>query len=159
MKSMKTAAVFLMVMSYGCASETVPVDAVSETGETFFTSGTVTFFKNQGFVANTREVRSDGSGITVDMVAYANGSWLDLKGGRQGTSYMPLDDLNRATFQSLSSVPCKPPMDNLEGARLYKAETGHAFTVRGNISEGTIKGIIKSIDAGGAITVEYEICD
>ena len=36
-------------------------------------NGSVTFLANQGFVAETGEVLSDGSGIKVDVVAYAHG--------------------------------------------------------------------------------------
>ena len=122
-------------------------------------NGSVTFLANQGFVAETGEVLSDGSGIKVDVVAYAHGDWLDLKGGRDKTIYQALNKLNRAVFTGLEEVPCTPPTDDDVSAIFSLVEPGHGFTVRGNVSEGVYKVYVVDVEANGPVTVEYARCE
>ena len=121
--------------------------------------GSATFFANQGFVAETGEVIADGSGIKVDVVAYKHGTWLDLKGGREGVTYQALNAMNREMFSGLDAVPCTPPTDDQISAIFSTVEPGHGFTVRGNISTGIIKVFVKDLQASGSITVDYEFCE
>ena len=130
-----------------------------ESGSNAAGEGSVSFYANQGFVAETGEVLSDGSGIKVDVVAYAHGDWLDLKGGREKTIYEALNKLNRAVFTGLDEVPCEPPTDDQISALFSLVEPGNGFTVRGNVSEGFYKVFVQDVVANGSVTVQYARCD
>ena len=120
--------------------------------------GLVTFFANQGFVAKGGEVISDGSGFKVDLVAYEHTGWVDLKGGRVGAGYQPLNDLNRVKYPTLDEVPCTEPTDADANQIFQLPESGHALTVRLNKSEGFMKVLVIGETVSNAIQVEYAIC-
>jgi hypothetical protein len=142
---MLRALAFYFLFLLGCGSEDGP--------------RLVTLFPDQGFVAQTGEVISDGSGMKVDLVVYKHTGWVDLKGGRNGPGYQPLNKLNYAKFATLDEVPCTVPTEADANQIFQLPEPGHALTVRLNKSDGFMKVLVLGEAPGGAIQLEYLRCE
>ncbi|MFH1529617.1 MAG: hypothetical protein ABIK09_02660 [Pseudomonadota bacterium] len=113
---------------------------------------------DKGAVFATGTVLADGSGMKVDLIAYKHGTGLDLKAGRQGTSYLPLHRFGTQTFGNLADVPCTAPADSDKNAMISKPEKGQGFTVRANQSDGVWRVRVKAT-SGGEVKVEYQECE
>lgn len=118
---------------------------------------TATLGADDGVVFGPGTVVHDGSGMKVDVVAYKHGAGLDLKAGRQGTSYLPLHSFGTQTFKKLRKVPCTAPADSEMNAMISMPKKGQAFTVRGNKTEGVWRVRVKSAK-GGEVKLQYEEC-
>ncbi len=112
---------------------------------------------DKGAVFGTGQVLVDGSGMKVDLVAYKHGAGLDLKAGRQGTSYLPLHSFGAKTFGKLGDVPCTAPSDGEKNAMLSTPKKGQAFTLRANQSGGIWRVRVKAA-GGGEVKIEYQEC-
>lgn len=113
---------------------------------------------DKGAVFSTGQVVVDGSGMKVDLIAYKHGAGLDLKAGRQGTSYLPLHGFGQKTFGTLADVPCTAPSDGEKNAMLSTPKKGQAFTLRASKSGGIWRVRIKS-SAGGEVKIQYQECE
>ena len=112
---------------------------------------------DKGAVFGTGAIIADGSGMKVDLIAYKHGAGVDLKAGRQGTSYLPLHGFGLKTYGKLKDVPCTAPSDSDKNAMLASPKKGQAFTVRANKSGGVWRVRVKSV-GGGEVKVEYQEC-
>lgn len=142
---MYRALTFCILFLLGCGSEDGP--------------RLITLFPDQGFIASSGEVLTDGSGFKVDLVAYEHTGWIDLKGGRDGPGYQPLNKLNKAKFGTLDEVPCTEPTDADANQLFQLPQPGHAMTVRLNKSEGFMKVLVLGEAPGGAVQLEYALCN
>ena len=112
---------------------------------------------DDGVVFGPGTVVHDGSGMKVDLVAHKHGAGLDLKAGRQGTSYLPLHSFGSQTFEKLKMVPCVAPADSEKNAMISTPEKGQAFTVRGNKTDGVWRVRVKAVQ-GGEVKLQYQEC-
>lgn len=118
---------------------------------------TATLRADKGLVFGPGKVLVDGSGMKVDLVAYKHGNGLDLKAGRQGTSYLPLHRFGLKTFGKLKDVPCTAPSDSDKNGMLSLPKKGQAFTVRANQSDGVWRVRVKNV-SGGEVKLQYQEC-
>ncbi|GEM_PF-4756756 len=114
----------------------------------------VSFGVDEGVVFSSGQIVKDGSGLKVDLIAYKHGSGIDLKSGRVGTSNKPLRSMGKKSFDSLGAVPCDTPSST---AYMSLPQSGYAFTVAGNKSDGFYKVRVVSV-SGTKVTVEYAKC-
>jgi len=119
---------------------------------------TAVLHADKGAVFATGKVLTDGSGMKVDIVAYKHGTGLDLKAGRQGTSYLPLHRFGTQTFGKLKDVPCTAPADSDKNALLSKPGKGQGFTLRASQSGGIWRARVKAT-SGGEVKIEYQECE
>jgi hypothetical protein len=120
-------------------------------------SNYTTLLIDEGIVFASGDVIEDGSGFKVDMVVHKHGNGLDLKAGRQGTDYLPLNDFGALTYQSIADVPCEAP--NPAAKNTYKGSLapGQGLTLTGNVSAGLFR--VRIVEATGSyVTIEYAAC-
>ncbi|MBM4371710.1 MAG: hypothetical protein FJ098_08655 [Deltaproteobacteria bacterium] len=112
---------------------------------------------DQGVVFATGEVILDGTGMKVDLVAHKHGEGLDLRAGRQGTSYLPLHRFTPGVFGKFKQVPCVAPGDGEKNGLAASPKKGEAFTVMGNKSPGVWRVRVKFLK-GGKVKVQFQKC-
>lgn len=121
-------------------------------------SGTVTLAADEGLVFRTGEHLAPADTRTADLIAYANGTGLDLKPGTpDGAMAVERPGGRPKTYAALAEVPEAAPAPGTYDM-LGKVKPGYGATVLGNVTDGHARIRVTDTPAGAAakVTVEYE---